>query len=63
MVAGAGGGGGPVEVGCWMYGRRGLSFVAVQVRAPGPGAGVVRVRGAVDGDLLRQVLAAAEGAC
>jgi hypothetical protein len=24
---------------------------------------VVRVRGAVDGELLRQVLAAAEGAC
>lgn len=48
------------------------SFVAVQVRPPAPGAGVevvlgngriVRVRGAVDGELLRQVLAAAEGAC
>lgn len=48
------------------------NFVAVQVRPPAPGAGVevvlgngriVRVRGAVDGELLRQVLAAAEGAC
>ena len=47
-------------------------FVAVQVRPPAPGVGVevvlgngrvVRVRVAVDGELLRQVLAAAEGAC
>lgn len=48
------------------------SFVAVQVRSPMTSEGVevvlgngrvVRVRGAVDGELLRQVLAAAEGGC